>query len=186
MADGAAVQLIERFDGPSRRAQRIFVAALLIMGVGLGVLIAAVPDDDLSGTVRLWLSISLAAPFVAAAWTFSRMRLELHVDDDGVTARVRPFRRVRLDARSVVRAELVEVEPFWEFGGWWDKGLRSNRLLGGTGSTALRVTYLFDTGAREPKTCRLTLLTTHHERLLGTLRRAVVAADCSPRSAAPS
>lgn len=166
-------KFIERFDGPSRRAQRIFVAASLIMGVGLGVLIAAVPDDDLAGTVRLWLSISLMAPFAAASWMFSRMRLELHVDERGFTARVRPFRRVRVDARTVVSAELVELEPFWEFGGWWDKGLRSNRLLGGTGSTALRVTYLLDTGAREPRTCRLTLLTAHHERLLDTLRRAV-------------
>lgn len=166
-------KLIERFDGPSGRAKRIFVAASLIMGVGLGVLIAAVPDDDLAGTVRLWLSISLMAPFAAASWMFSRMRLELHVDEHGFTARVRPFRRVRVDARTVVSAELVELEPFWEFGGWWDKGLRSNRLLGGTGSTALRVTYRLDTSAREPRTRCLTLLTAHHEHLFDTLRRAV-------------
>lgn len=167
--DSMAKQLVERFDGTSRRAQWIFVAALVVMGVGLAVLIMAVPDHDFSGTVRLWVSISLAALFTAASWMFSRMRLELHVDDDGFTARVRPFRRVRVDARSVVSAELVELQPFWEFGGWWDKGPRSNRLLGGTGSTALRVTYLLNAGARKPRTCCLTLLTAHHERLLGAV-----------------
>ena len=157
--------IVERFDGGSRRAQRIFAATLLILGIGLGALAVFVPDDDLSGAGRLWVSIPLVAGFVAASWMFSRMRLELQIDDRGFTARVRPFRRVRVDARAVVHAELVEVQPFSEFGGWWDKGLRSNRLLGGTGQTALRVTYLEQTAAREPKTCRLTLLSTHAERL---------------------
>ena len=52
---------------------------------------------------------------------------------------------------------------------WWDKGPRSNRLLGGTGQSALRVTYLEQTAAREPKTCRLTLLSTHAERLFAVV-----------------
>lgn len=173
-------QLVERFDGTSRRAQRIFVVALLVMGGGLGLLIAAVPDDDVSGTVNMWLSISLAAPFAAASWMFSRMRLELQIDDDGFAARVRPFRRVRVDARSVVNAEIVEVAPFGEFGGWWDKGTRSNRLLGGAGCTALRVSYRLDTGAPEPRTCRLTILTTHHERLLAALGRVAAQAGRGP------
>ncbi|WP_419920969.1 hypothetical protein [Candidatus Poriferisodalis sp.] len=157
--------IVERFDGGSGRAQRIFAAALLIMGVGLGTIAVSVPDDDLSGAGRLWVSILLVAGFVAVSWMFGRMRLELQIDDRGFTARVRPFRRVRVDAQAVVHAELVEVQPVSEFDGWWDKGRRGNRLLGGTGQTALRVTYLEQTAAREPKTCRLTLLSTHAERL---------------------
>ncbi|WP_419854415.1 hypothetical protein [Candidatus Poriferisodalis sp.] len=166
-----ASELVERFDGKSRRAQQIFVAALLVMAAGLGTLVTAVPDDDLTGTARLWVTVPLVMPFAAASWMFSRMRLELQIDDGGFTARVRPFRGQRVDARTVVSAEIVEVEPFWEFGGWWHKGLRSNRLLGGTGSTALRVTYVHQVGAREPKTCRLTLLTAHAGHLLDALQR---------------
>ena len=161
--------IVERFDGGSRRAQRIFVAALLNMGVGLGVLAVFVPVDDLSGAGLLWVSILLVAGFVAASWMFGRMRLELQIEDCGFAARVRPFRRVRVDAQAVVHAELVEVQPVSEFGGWWDKGPRSNRLLGGTGQTALRVTYLEHTAAREPKICRLTLLSTHAERLFAVV-----------------
>ena len=123
--------IVELFDDGSRRAQRIFAATLLILGVGLGALTVFVPDDDLSGAGRLWVSILLVAGFVAASWMFGRMRLELQIDNRGFTARVRPFRRVRVDAQAVVHAELVEVQPFSEFGGWRDKGLRSNRLLGG-------------------------------------------------------
>lgn len=166
-----AAVVCERFDGGSRRAQRIMVASLLVMAVGLGTLVTAVPDDDLSGAARLWVTIPLVAVFAAASWMFSLMRLELRVDEHGFTARVRPFRRVRVDAEAVVDAELVEVQPFWEFGGWWDKGTRSNRLLGGTGSTALRVTYLRPTNGRDPQTCRLHLLTTHADRVLAALQR---------------
>ena len=161
---------MERFDGTSRRAQRIAVAALLILAVGLGTLVTVVPDEDLTGTARLWVTIPLVVLLTSGSWVFSRMRSELQIDDAGFTARVRPFRRMRVDARAVVDAEIVEIQPFWEFGGWWHKGLRRNRLLGGTGSTALRLTYLHHAGAREPKTCRLTLLTAHAEHLLDVLQ----------------
>ena len=147
------------------------VASLLVLAAGMGVFIGLVPDEDFSGATRLWVAILLALSFAAAAWMFSLMRLELQIDERGFTARVRPFRRVRVDAEAVVSAELVEVQPFWEFGGWWDKGTRSDRLLGGTGSAAVRVIYRHQTGAREPKTCRLTLLTAHAERLLDVLQR---------------
>lgn len=164
-------ELVEQFDGKSRRAQQVFVVALLVLAAGLGTLVTVVPDEDLTGTARLWVTVPLVVSFVCASWMFSRMRLELQIDDGGFTARVRPFRGQRVDARAVVSAEIVEVEPFWEFGGWWHKGLRSNRLLGGTGSTALRVTYLHHAGTREPKTCRLTLLTANAEQLLDVLQR---------------
>lgn len=164
--------VVEHFDGSSRTAQRALVAGLLILGVGVGVLAWLVPDDDVPAAVQPWIAISLVAVFAAASWRFSRMRLELQVDDRGFTVRVRPFRRVRVDAQSVVKAELVEVQPFWEFGGWWDRGLRRNRLLGGTGHTALRVTYLKGRGEREPTTCRLTLLSTHAGHLLDILQRS--------------
>ena len=162
---------MERFDGTSRRAQRIAVAALLVLAVGLGTFVTVVPDDDLTGAARLWVVIPLVTALAAGSWVFSRMRLGLQIDDGGFTARVRPFRSMRVDARAVVSAELAEVQPFSEFGGWWHKGLRRNRLLGGTGSTALRVTYLHHAGAREPKTCRLTILTAHAEHLLDVLQR---------------
>lgn len=164
------ISIVEQFDGSSRRAQRILVSVLLVLAAGLGALGALAPDDDVSASVQWWVSISLAAVFAAASWMFSRMRLELQIDDRGFTARVRPFRRLRVDAPSVVHAELVDVQPFSEFGGWWDRGLRSKRLLGGTGRTALRVTYLLDNGAREPRTCQLTLLSTHAQYLLQALQ----------------
>jgi len=162
--------IVERFDGSSRSAKRILVAVLLVLAVGLGAVGAVAPDDDVSASVQLWVSISLAALFVAASWTFGRMQLELEIDDRGFTARVRPFRSVRVDADSVEQAELVDVQPFSEFGGWWDRGLRSNRLLGGTGQTALRITYVQRAGAREPRTCRLTLLSAHAQRLFEVLQ----------------
>ena len=164
-------EIVERFDGTSRRAQRVVVVALLVLAIGLGTFVTVVPDEDLTGAARLWVSVPLVVSFVCGSWMFSRMRFELRIDDDGFTACVRPFRGQRVDARAVVSAEIVEVEPFWEFGGWWHKGLRSNRLLGGNGSTALRVTYLHHAGTREPKTCRLTLLTAHAGRLLDILQR---------------
>ncbi len=162
--------IVEQFDGSSRTAQRILVAVLLVLAAGLGVLGSVAPDDDVSASVQLWVSISLAAVFVAASWMFSRMRLELEIDDRGFSARVRPFRSVRVDADSVEHAELVDVQPFSEFGGWWDRGLRSNRLLGGSGQTALRITYVQRAGAREPRTCRLTLLSAHAQLLFDVLQ----------------
>ena len=163
--------ICERFDGGSRRAQRVTVASLLVLAAGLGVFVGLVPDEDFSGAARLWFAILLALPFAAGAWVFSLMRLELKIDEHGFTARVRPFRRVRVDAQSVVSTELVDVQPFSEFGGWWDKRSGSDRLLGGTGTTALRVTYVRPTSGRDPKTCRLHLLTTHTDRLLAALQR---------------
>ncbi len=169
----APSEIVERFDGTSRRAQRVVVAALLVLAIGLGALVTGVPDEDLTGAARLWVSAPLVMALAAGSWVFSRMRFELQIDDDGFTARVRPFRGVRVDARAVVSAELAEVQPFSEFGGWWHKGLRSNRLLGGTGSIALRVAYLHQSGRRAPKTCRLTLLTAHAEHLLEVLQRGM-------------
>lgn len=162
--------VIERFDGGSRRAQRIMVASLLVLAAGMAVLVGLVPDEDLSGAARLWLTILVALPFAAGAWAFSLMRLELQIDESGFTARVRPFRRVRVDAESVLSTELVEVQPFSEFGGWWDKRSGADRLLGGTGHTALRVTYVRQSTGRHPQACRLHLLTTHTDRLLAVLR----------------
>ena len=162
--------VIERFDGGSRRAQRIMVASLLVLAAGTGVSVGLVPDEDISGAARLWLAILVALPFAAGVWTFGLMRLELQIDESGFTARVRPFRRVRVDAESVVSTDLVEVQPFSEFGGWWDKRSGADRLLGGTGHTALRVTHLRQTSGPDPQTRRLYLLTTHTDRLLAALQ----------------
>ena len=85
------------------------VASLLVLAVGMGVFVGFVPDEDLSGAARLWVAILVALPFAAAAWMFSLMCLELEIDEHGFTARVRPFRRVRVDAESVVSTDLVEM-----------------------------------------------------------------------------
>ena len=63
---------------------------------------------------------------------------------------------MRVDALSVLSAELVEVQPFSEFGGCWDKRSGADPLLAGTGRTALRVSYRRPTTGRDPKTCRPT------------------------------
>ena len=70
---------------------------------------------------------------------------------------------------AAARGMSVATRNVADFAGWWDKGLRSNRLLGGTGQTALRVTYLQQTAEREPNTCRLTLLSTHAERMFAVV-----------------
>lgn len=165
--------VVEEFDGASRRAQVAITATFALLAVGLFSLIQFVLDD-LSAAVRLWISVPLSLPLGLAAWVVARMRLELRTFPDGLAARVRPTRWVRVNSSDVVVAEMVEISPFWEFGGWMDKRNFGDRLLGGRGSVALRMTYrLPDSsqgGQHELKTHRLTLLTEEAQRLLAHLR----------------
>ena len=66
---------VKRFDDKNRRTQPIMVASLLVLAVGLGLLIGLVPDEDISGAVRLWSAILVALP-CCRAWLFSRTRVK--------------------------------------------------------------------------------------------------------------
>ncbi len=167
--------IIEHFDGTTRRAQVVLSSTFALMAVGLLVLALLVPSDQ-SATVRLWVSVPMSLLLAVVGWVFARMRFELRTFPGGFAARVRPSRWVRIESSEVVLAELVEVSPFWEYGGWIDKRNFGDRLLGGCGRTALRTTYVVRNGKQDgsdkPKTRRLTLLTGEAERLLAHVHPA--------------
>lgn len=173
--------IIEHFDGTTRRAQLVLSATFALMAAGILVLALLVPDGT-SAAVRLWVSVPLSLFLGLVGWVFARMRLELRIFPGGFAARVRPSRLVRIESGDVVLAELVEVSPFWEYGGWIDRRKPGDRLLGGCGRTALRTTYLVrdskQDGSGGPKTRRLTLLTGESERLLLHVHPAGTG-DCS-------
>ncbi len=90
-----------------------------------------------------------------------RMYLELRIDDERIAARAWPFPSTVVPIDQVLKSEVVEINPMWEYGGWGLKGTKRDRLIGGGGTTALRITYTHESGEER----KLTFLTDRAEEV---------------------
>jgi hypothetical protein len=87
-------------------------AAALTFGATAVVLVALVP---LAG----WPLLLLLPPLIGLGAAFARYRVV--IDDHGLEARALGRRVLQVTLAEVAVADVVDVDPFWEFGGW---GLR--------------------------------------------------------------
>lgn len=87
-------------------------AAALTCGVAAVLLVALVP---LAG----WPMLLLVVPLLVLGGAFGRYRVV--IDERGLAARAFGRDVLRVPLAEVAEADSVEVDPFWEFGGW---GLR--------------------------------------------------------------
>ena len=88
-----------------------------------------------------------------------RLHLELRIDRKRVAARAWPFPWTVVPIDQVLASEVVQIDPLWDYGGWGLKGIAQDRLIGGGGTTALRITYTHESGEER----KLTFLTERAE-----------------------
>ena len=111
------------------------------------------------------LGTALIALLMVLCFVFSygllRMYLELRIDDERIAARAWPFPSTVVPIDQVLKSEVVEINPMWEYGGWGIKGTKRDRLIGGGGTTAVRITYIHESGEER----KLTFLTERAEEV---------------------
>lgn len=90
-----------------------------------------------------------------------RLHLELRIDRKRVAARAWPFPWTVVPIDQVLASEVVQIDPLWDYGGWGLKGTRRDLLIGGGGTTALRITYTHESGEQR----KLTFLTERAEEV---------------------
>lgn len=130
-----------------------------------GGLYAGYGVNDLytSGESRLAVfgaSLGTALLFVTA-YGLLRQYLELRVNGTHIRARAWPFPWTKIGVEQVINSEIVEIDPFRDYGGWGMKGIAQDRLIGGGDTTALRITYTHESG----ETRKLTFLTDRAEEV---------------------
>jgi hypothetical protein len=96
---------------------RAAVVVALVVGVGLGALAA---------TLTWWL---LPVAILVSGLVLSAGRVSTTADREGLTVTVLGWKAVHVPLSDIAVADVVEVDPFWEFGGW---GLRVD-MAGRTG-----------------------------------------------------
>lgn len=117
---GSATELSWR-SGPAG-LDRAAVVIALIAGVGLG---------SLAAVLTWWL---LPVAIVVVALVLGAGRFTTTVDRNGLTVDIVGRRILRVPLEDVAGADVVHVDPFWEFGGW---GLRLD-MAGRTGVVTRR------------------------------------------------
>lgn len=108
---------VPRLDGPVTEPWEapptgIDTSALVTSLTGAGVLVAL-------ATVTSWWLALLAPPILVFSGVAGRFRVR--VDAEGLHARTLGRRILHVPVAEVARAEVIDLDPFWEFGGW---GLR--------------------------------------------------------------
>lgn len=117
---GSATELSWR-SGPAG-LDRAAVVIAVIAGVGLG---------SLAAVLTWWL---LPVAIVVVALVLGAGRFTTTVDRSGLTVGIVGRRILRVPLEDVAGADVVHVDPFWEFGGW---GLRLD-MAGRTGVVTRR------------------------------------------------
>ncbi len=141
----------EPYD-PMFRAMFLVSAGIIVVIMEFGV--ADIFDAALSGLERIGVSVAVIVG-IAAAYSLWRADLQLRIDSERVAARAWPFRSTIVSIDRVLNSEVVTIDPLRDYGGWGLKGTRRDKLIGGGGTTALRITYLHESGEER----KLTFLT---------------------------
>lgn len=93
--------------------------------------------------------------FFVVSYGLSRLHLELRIGKKRVEARAWPSPWTVVPFDQILTSEVVKIDPFNDYGGWGLKRFEQDRLIGGGGTTALRVTYTHESGEKR----KLTFLT---------------------------
>lgn len=133
---------------------RVFAATI---GAGGAYVCYGIWDLYSSGeSVLVVLGLALFPVFFfVMAYGVWCLHLELRIDKMDVAARAWPSPWTRIPIDQVLASEVVEINPFKDYGGWGIKGTERDRLIGGGGTTALRITYTHTSGGER----KLTFLT---------------------------
>ena len=145
------LKIREPYD-PMFRAVFLVSAGAIIVIMGFGA--ADILDSTISGLERIGVAVAMVAGIVVS-YGLWRADLVLRVDGERIAARAWPFRSTVVSINQVLKSEVVTIDPLRDYGGWGLKGNRRDRLIGGGGTTALRVTYLHKSGEER----KLTFLT---------------------------
>ena len=117
-----------------------FLYALIISVLLFGLLLAQSPNTS-NSFMENWLPPSLITFFILSL-LFS-IDLTWELDSTGFTYRFLPFiwRRKFIPSQEIQSIEILDIRPFWDFGGW---GLRWSSKYGKayttTGKTVIRLT----------------------------------------------
>lgn len=132
------------------------------MNAGMGVFLGyeftelrASGDSDLEAILSAMATVIL---FVVSYGLWN-LHLELRINKTQISARAWPFQRTKISIDQVLTSETVKIDPFQDYNGWGIKGTRQDRLIGGGGTTALRITYNHESGEER----KLTFLTDRAE-----------------------
>ena len=133
--------------------------ATFLVGAGINVVIAGfgvtgIFDSSLADLQRIGAAVTTIG-CIAAAYILWRLDLDLRIDGDRITARAWPLRSTVIPIDQVLNTEVVQIDPMGDYGGWGLKGTNQDKLIGGGGTTALRITYLHRSGEER----KLTFLT---------------------------
>ena len=145
------LKIREPYD-PMFRAIFLVSAGAIIVIIGFGVVDIA--DSTRSGLERIGVAMAMITG-VVVAYSLWRADLVLRVDSERIAARAWPLRSTVVIINQVLKSEVVTIDPLRDYGGWGLKGSRRDKLIGGGGTTALRITYLHESGEER----KLTFLT---------------------------
>ncbi|MCY3849927.1 MAG: hypothetical protein OXF75_03870 [Acidimicrobiaceae bacterium] len=147
--DNETLKIREPYD-PMFRAM-FLVSAAIIAALGIGFGVADLLDSSRSGIERIGATFG-GTLGVVVAYGLWRADLELRINNTQVTARAWPFPGTVV---PILASEVVKIDPLRDYGGWGLKGTRRDRLVGGGGTKALRITYTHESGEER----KLTFLT---------------------------
>lgn len=82
----------------------------------------------------------------AVSYGLWHLHLELRISKEQVAARAWPFPWTVVPIDQVLASAVIQIDPFLDYGGWGLKGTERDRLIGGRGTTALRITYTHECG----------------------------------------
>ncbi len=146
------LKIREPYD-PMFRAVFLLNAGIIV-AITMGFGVTDIVDSTRSGLERIGVAAAMVTGIVVA-YGLWRADLVLRVDGERIAARAWPFRSTEVSINQVLKSEVVTIDPMRDYRGWGLKGNRRDRLIGGGGTTALRVTYLHESGEER----KLTFLT---------------------------
>lgn len=148
------------------------ISAAMVAGCGVftgyGVLDLYYSDESILEVIALALTTVLTFVGSLVLW---HLHLELQISEKQIAVRAWPSPWTKISIDQVLTSEVVEIDPFKDYGGWGIKGSEQDRLIGGRGTTALRITYTHESGGQR----KLSFLTDRAEeanrRIASELKR---------------
>ena len=165
-SDDGPLKIREPYDPMFRAMFLVSAAIIAAMGVGFGG--AEILDSSRSGLERIGAAMGMTFG-VVVAYGLWRADLELRINDERIAARAWPFPSKVVPIDQVLMTEVVKIDPMRDYGGWGLKGTRRDMLIGGGGTTALRITYTHKSG-EERKLTFLTDQATDADRRIASVR----------------
>ena len=149
------LKIREPYD-PMFRAMFLVSAVIILAIIGFGFTDAF--DPKRSSLERVGVSVAILFG-IASAYVLWRLDLELRINSERVRARAWPLRSTVVPIDQITHTEIVTIDPLGDYGGWGLKGTKRDKLIGGGGTTALRITYLHESGEER----KITFLTDRAE-----------------------